>query len=320
MPTLDSTMKRLGLDDSSLGPIDARSPLTGVLIVDDSPADRRLASAIVGHRKGLRAITASDGREALERMARDAPAVVVIGLQMPGVNGLELVGAIRRLYPGVPVIVMTAFASEEAAMHARQVGAATYLSKKALARDLVDTIDAVLARAAVDQRRQKLLRSVQSSRSSYSLENDPELIAPLIAMLQEDLAEMGVCDANQRTRVGVALQEAIANALFHGNLEVSTDLRQDDEHLFYAQAESRRRASPYRHRRVHVSADLNREAATYRVRDEGSGFDTSTLDAPFDPESLLRVGGRGLLLIRTFMDEVVHNDAGNEITMIKKRT
>ena len=56
---------------------------------------------------------------------------------------------------------------------------------------------------------------------------------PLIQMLQEDLGGMGVCDATARMRVGVALQEALANALYHGNLEVSSDLRQDDEREFF---------------------------------------------------------------------------------------
>jgi anti-sigma regulatory factor (Ser/Thr protein kinase) len=40
---------------------------------------------------------------------------------------------------------------------------------------------------------------------------------------------------------------------------------------------------------------------------------------PTDPENLERAGGRGLLLINAFMDEVVHNDRGNEITMLKRR-
>ena len=319
MSLIDAHPASICADECEIGLTFAPQILTTVLIVDDSPVDRRLASAIVGHRRGLRAITASDGREALDQIAREVPAVVVTDLQMPGMNGLELVEEIRRSHPGIPVILMTAFGSEDIAMQALRAGAANYVPKKAIARDLVDTIDAVLALAAVDLCRQKLLRCVESSHSRFSLENDPELIAPLIAMLQEDLDGMGLCDDNQRTRVGVALQESLANALFHGNLEVSSDLRQEDERLFYTEAEARRATAPFRDRRIHISADLNRKSATYRIRDEGPGFDTSTLDSPFDPENLMRVGGRGLLLIRTFMDEVHHNESGNEIAMIKRR-
>ena len=78
-------------------------------------------------------------------------------------------------------------------------------------------------------------------------------------------------------------------------------------------------AGSRRHRRISIDADLNRDVVSYTIRDQGPGFNTAKLDEPFDPESLMRVGGRGMLLIRTFMDEVRHNETGNEIQMIKRR-
>jgi anti-sigma regulatory factor (Ser/Thr protein kinase) len=54
------------------------------------------------------------------------------------------------------------------------------------------------------------------------------------------------------------------------------------------------------------------------VRDEGSGFDSEPLPDPTDPSNLTKLSGRGLYLITTFMDEVEHNDVGNEITMTKR--
>jgi anti-sigma regulatory factor (Ser/Thr protein kinase) len=81
-----------------------------------------------------------------------------------------------------------------------------------------------------------------------------------------------------------------------------------------------RRVDPnYRNRRVHVTARESPAEAVYVIRDEGPGFDPSKLPDPTDPSNLVRVSGRGLLLIRTFMDEVHHNEIGNEITMTKRR-
>ena len=59
--------------------------------------------------------------------------------------------------------------------------------------------------------------------------------------------------------------------------------------------------------------------AACEIRDEGPVFDPSTLPDPTDPEAIMRAHGRGLLLIRSFMDEVRFNDSGNQITMIKRR-
>jgi hypothetical protein len=54
------------------------------------------------------------------------------------------------------------------------------------------------------------------------------------------------------------------------------------------------------------------------IADEGPGFDTRSIPDPTDPENFLRPSGRGLLLIRTFMQETYHNEAGNEITLVKR--
>ena len=79
----------------------------------------------------------------------------------------------------------------------------------------------------------------------------------------------------------------------------------------------RRAAGPDQDRRVHVYAKESRRQAVYVIRDEGPGFDPSALPDPTDPSNLEKASGRGLLLIRTFMDEVHHNEDGNQITMVK---
>jgi CheY-like chemotaxis protein len=290
-----------------------------VLIVDDSPVDRRLVAAIVARNPRLRPVVADDGRGALDLIAASRPSLVLTDIQMPGMDGLELLKEIRRLHPDLPVVLMTAYGSEDVAFRALQAGAAHYVPKKSLAGDLGGTIDAVLAAAARGERGARLLQCAERSVTSWRLANDVTLIATLIAAIQEELVGMGVCDGGGRTRVGVALQEALSNAMFHGNLEVSSDLRQEDERIFHDLADARRDAAPYRDRRIHVSAEIDRESATFRIRDEGPGFDTSGLDAPFDPESLTRIGGRGMILIRAFVDEVRHNESGNEITLVVRR-
>ena len=67
-----------------------------------------------------------------------------------------------------------------------------------------------------------------------------------------------------------------------------------------------------------MAAEQSRGGVTYRIRDEGPGFDRSALPDPTDPANLEKVSGRGLMLIHAFMDEVSHNASGNEITMAKR--
>jgi DNA-binding NarL/FixJ family response regulator len=290
-----------------------------VLLVDDSRLARIAATRIIEHVEGLSVIEARDGDEAIEAIAREAPDVVLTDLEMPRMSGLELVAEIRTFHPETPVILMTAHGSEQIAVAALRAGATNYVAKNALARDLADTLRKVLAIAAMERRKQRVRGCLQSREARFEITNEPELIAPLVEVLLEDLSVIETCDSASRMRVGVALHEALANALFHGNLEVSSELRQEDERQFYALAQRRRQTAPYSERRVEVHSSVDRHGARFVIRDEGPGFDTTALLRPIDEESLLRVGGRGLLLIRAFMDEVQHNESGNSITLIKRQ-
>jgi anti-sigma regulatory factor (Ser/Thr protein kinase) len=68
-----------------------------------------------------------------------------------------------------------------------------------------------------------------------------------------------------------------------------------------------------------VTARLSRELATFAVTDEGPGFDVSRLPDPTELANLETPSGRGLFLMRLFMDEVAYNAAGNEVTLVKRR-
>ena len=290
-----------------------------VLVVDDSATARLFVGRLVQGRPDARVLFACDGREALKVLKKETCAVVVTDLHMPEMDGLELVEAIRDRYPLVPVILMTAQGSEETAVKALQSGASSYVPKHALERDLMETLDRVLATAKVDRRRQGLLECVSALECRFVLENDPALVPILVSHLQEYMVRMKLCDSNGRIRLGVALEEALLNGLYHGNLELSSALRQDGGNAYERAAAERRYKGPYAARRLHVHVKMDAAAAVFVIRDEGPGFDVATLPDPTDPENFSKPSGRGLLLIRTFMDEAAHNAAGNEITLIRRR-
>jgi CheY-like chemotaxis protein/anti-sigma regulatory factor (Ser/Thr protein kinase) len=292
--------------------------MTNVLVVDDSPVDRRLAGSLLEKSYNSSVMYASHGVEALEQMSRRTPDIVVTDLQMPEMNGLDLVAAVRLKYPLVPVILMTAAGSEDIAVQALQRGAASYLPKSRLAHELLDTVDNVLALARADRHQGRLMDCLKETKWSFVLGSDTTLISPLVDHARQDLTRMQLGDETTRTRVGISLHEAVINAIDHGNLELSSEMREQDDRAYQQLAHQRRQQDPYRHRRVFVSVKVSREEACFVVRDEGPGFDPSGLPDPTDPANLERVCGRGLLLVRTFMDDVRHNKTGNEITMIKR--
>jgi len=290
-----------------------------VLVVDDSALDRRLATRML-EEIGLDVVGATHGRDAVRLIELSVPDLVLTDMQMPEMDGLALVQHVTEAYPAIPVILMTAFGSEELAVKALQIGAASYVPKQNLARDLVGTVKNVLAVARARHATRAMLGSLTRIESDYVLSNTLEGLDSLLGQIKEQMRQMKVFGEHEILRIGTALYESLVNAIEHGNLELKSADRelphQDYRRLF----EERSQKSPYRSRHVYLTSSLSRNRAEFTLRDQGPGFDVSKLRDPTAPENVDQVNGRGLFLIRTFMDEVRFNARGNEITMIKRRS
>ena len=149
--------------------------MTTILVVDDAELDQLLAGECV-ERHGLKPIYASNGREALEVIAQEKPDIVLTDLQMPEMDGLELVRKIRTDYPKLPAMVMTARGSEQIAMAALNAGAASYVPKNNLVDNLREALRVILTAVEATKNQEQVRDFLIHSQSSYILgyqENGP---------------------------------------------------------------------------------------------------------------------------------------------------
>lgn len=292
--------------------------MPNVLVVDDSEVDRRLVGGLLEKQAGLSVLFAEDGKDALAQLDRLLPDVVLTDILMPEMDGLQLLSAIQRDYPLIPVILMTARGSEEIAAEALRQGAASYVPKKNLADDLVETVERVLSASREDRGHSRLMHYLDHSESEFVLRNDLAAVAALVGYLQQMLRCMPLGEETERLRVGIAVEEALKNAYYHGNLEVGAALGRVDHKAYTELANQRLLEEPYRNRRIYVRADVSRSQAVFCIRDEGPGFDHSHLPHAADPDDEETPSGRGVILMRTIMDEIAYNDAGTEVTLIKR--
>jgi CheY-like chemotaxis protein/anti-sigma regulatory factor (Ser/Thr protein kinase) len=288
-----------------------------VLVVDDSPT-QQLQIQLVLEADGYRVTLAGDGLEALAEIERERPDLVVTDLQMPNMNGLELVSEIKSRHPTIPVILATAVGSETIAAAALQKGASSYVPKSDLASGLSPIVQQVLSLSQSARSQREIASRVESLEICLCIENDETLVPSVISRLERAASEVDFCNEMLWMQIAMALDESLVNAIFHGNLEVSSELRQvDDGQLFIDLVNERKHQSPYRERRVAIEMRVSREQAEFVITDDGVGFDVAALPDPTDPANLEKAGGRGLLLIHSFMDSVRHNDKGNQIVMMK---
>ncbi len=292
-----------------------------VLVVDDSQVDQKRVGGLLPKELDWLVEFADNGREALEKMELSVPDVVITDMMMPEMDGIELVNRIQVDFPEVPVILITAHGSEQLAVEALEQGATSYVPKDQMPTKLRETVEQVLAVARADHSYSRLVECLRKTEYALELDNDPTLIPPLVDLVQQMLAGMRCCNVPGRMHAGIALEEALLNGMLHGNLEMNdaqvvearAELRQGHRSEF---VEQRRIQTPYCKRLVHVHVSITTDTAKFVVRDEGKGFDTTTVPEAHDPEAVNRPTGRGLVLIKNFMDEVRFNETGNEMTMI----
>jgi DNA-binding NarL/FixJ family response regulator len=117
-----------------------------ILTVDDHPMLREGIAAVVEGQPDMQIIgEASNGVEAVKRFGELRPDVTLMDLQMPEMNGIDALKAIRAKHPDARVIMLTTYAGDAQALAALKSGAAGYLLKNTLRRELLDTIRSVHA-------------------------------------------------------------------------------------------------------------------------------------------------------------------------------
>jgi DNA-binding NarL/FixJ family response regulator len=120
--------------------------MIGVLAVDDHALLREGIAALVNAESDMKLIAeASNGQEAIEKFRVHLPDVTLMDLQMPALNGIEAIIAIRSEFPNARIIVLTTYVGDVQVLRALKAGAQGYILKGDVPKQLLDTIRAVHA-------------------------------------------------------------------------------------------------------------------------------------------------------------------------------
>jgi CheY-like chemotaxis protein len=296
--------------------------MPNILLVEDSPTQAmqmKLLLESVGHT----VTCCDDGTTALECMASSTCELVVTDLELPLLNGLDLIRKMQANFPQIPAVLVTGQGSERLAAEALRIGATAYVPKSMIEDLLLGTVEDVLGVTRTDRSYAELIDCTVENRLVFLLPNKMRLLMTAIDLTMQLAGGMQLLSGVDRYRVAVALQHAASNALYRGNLELS---RQEWQQTSSEDAEpeptagivqERLSAVPYKNRSIHFDARLMRDLIRVVLRDEGPGFKVKELASEDAPDALSADRGRGLNMIRKFMDKVSFNDSGNEITMIK---
>jgi len=219
---------------------------------------------------------------------------------------------------GISVVVYGELADAFRLEQAVSNGASGQIIEQRLAADLPMLLSSVFEQRNAMTQQQIMREKIVMRTLKVEMGNDKNAINGIVQHLLDECESQGVIKEVDRMKVGVSLEEALVNAIVHGNLEVSSKLREGNDDEFEKLIELRQKQPEYADRSATIECSISQTEAIFTIQDDGPGFDVAAIPDPTDPEYIERPSGRGILLMRSFMDDVQYNETGNCVTLTKR--
>lgn len=299
--------------------------MPNILLIEDSPT-QALQLKLLIESGGHKVVSCDDGVPALELLANGLCEIVITDLELPVMNGLELIKRMKADFPEIPAVLITGQGSERLAAEALSVGATAYVPKSMVSDLLLGTIEDVLGVMRTDMRYNELIGCTVENRLVFDVPNKPELLITAIDLVTQMAAGMELLSVMERYRISQALQQAAANAIYRGNLELSRQqlavatLGETQVGDMPEVVRQRLSSAPFDRRKIRFDARLTREFIRVVIKDDGPGFDVKVWDTVHrghHESAFTGDTGRGFAIIDRFVDKVTFNSVGNEITLVK---
>ena len=176
-----------------------------------------------------------------------------------------------------------------------------------------------------DAERADVSLAVEAASARMRVPSKVEWIEKTVQFLTQKAISCGICSASQSYKIALALHESLTNSVVHGNLEISSELKELDGNRF-AQTLASRSADPhYTSRHVEIVFDYDGKRARWTMTDQGPGFDVrevlervnQPMQIPENEDDLefLMPSGRGILLMQNTMNEVRYDLGGRKVIL-----
>ncbi len=254
-----------------------------VLLVDDEPHVTEIIGRILSQAK-IEPLAASSGEEALNLLRTHRVDLVITDILMPGMSGLELLEKIKGLYPTLPVIVLTAHGDFYVAKEALNRGAFYFLTKPFNKSTILNISEKALRLPRITSEKRRVLPYAVAT-LTYRIPSDFSMVPAISYQVMRVCEDMEYSSKKTNFAIPLAVDELVINAMKHGNKMDSG-------------------------KEVAVEARVGHDFFTLIVEDQGPGFDYGALPQEFNEESLLAEEGRGIMMVRFYMDELRFENGG----------
>ena len=161
-----------------------------ILVVDDEPGMREFLEIMLS-KEGYNVSVASNGEEAIQMLGKDEYDLAIVDIQMPGINGIEVLKSTREDYPETTVIMITAFASHESAIDAMKLGAYDYITKPFKIDEIKLVISKSLDKKNLEEENTRLKKELETKYGFENIIGSSNVIKQIFALIKR-VAELKV--------------------------------------------------------------------------------------------------------------------------------
>ncbi len=290
-----------------------------IAVVDDEEEIRSVLTKKLT-KTGYTVLAFEGAEELIKLLDADERAVdlVISDIMLKGMDGIELLRYIDKLDNPIPILLITGHGNIEHAIQALRYGAFDFIRKPFDLLEITSSINRILRSKREEKLTDDVGRYILYEKRIFEIPSDTTACNVMSYVLTKDLTSAGLCNRTITGNISLVLKEAIDNAIIHGNLEISSDIIENQGiKEFCAEVSERKDNKKYADRKISIQYELADKYVEYIIEDEGPGFNHKMLPDPTYPENFYKNSGRGLLIIRTLMDEVDWNEKGNIIRLRK---
>lgn len=288
-----------------------------LLFVDDEPSIRELFSLTFGNDYQL--LIAKDGLEALELIQNNPVDLIITDVSLPRLNGVDFIKQLRSKGNYTPFIIITGDSNIQLAIETFRMGAIDFFLKPFRMSNLKSVIERF---ESMHINKDELIQSkdfIQKNElGEYELQPKIRRVNYYVNMLIEKFSAYPNILEDDKLALKVSLFELISNAIEHGtagiNYEEKKNLLEKNENYFQIIEEKCNQVN----KKIYIRTDYNSERIQITIRDEGDGFDPSSIPDPIQKPTANLYSGRGLFLTKLNIDSIQFNEKGNEVTIVRR--
>lgn len=288
-----------------------------ILIIDDENLVRSVINIALTN-NGYKVYEADNGKTGIQMFIDIDPDIVITDVNMPEMSGIEVTKNIKENKVDADVVIMTGYGTEELIIEALRVGASNYINKPVDFKELFNILDSIILKRENRRLFDVLKDVVVFEKKSLVLDNDITKVWGTVNQILFNLSPS--IERKKIEELKLGLYEILVNSIEHGNLGITYDKKKEAlENNTYNELVTRKLKEANEQKKVvNIQTVYNGEELVVEIIDQGKGFNLKELPKLSDPDTLLAVHGRGILLASLYFDKLEYKEPGNVVTIVEK--